>query len=354
MCADAPDTSGMNAAAQANAAIAKEALDFYKQAYADQAPARQAAQDQADRVSNAQVAAMDFATQQAKDADAYNRSTFRPIEQGIAADALAFDTPMRRAAASQAAAADVDASAAAVQAGNDRALARSGVAPGSARALAVREDMAGDLVKARAGAMTTAARNVEQQGYARKMDAAALGKGVVSNQATQQQIATSAGSAGVGSSQAALSAAMSGNSTMQAGFNTATSANSSAGNLYGQAANIQQQSNASNNALLGQLGSSAGYFLSDKGKKKGTGRMADTAKALKEVDATKVEDGWTYRDDPAQQPHTGPMAQTVQKTMGDEVAPGGKVIDAVSMNGRMLAAVQELSKRVKNLEKEAA
>lgn len=355
-CADAPDTSGVNAAAKANAEIAKEALDFYRQAYAEQAPARQAAQDQSQRVSDAQVAAMDFATQQARDADTYNRATFRPIEQQIAADASAYDTPMRRMAAAQSAAADVDMSAAKVQAGNDRALARSGIAPGSARAMAVREDMAGDIVAARAGAMTGAVRNVEQQGYARRMDAAGLGRGVVSNQATQQQIASNAGSAGVNSAQAALAAAQSGNSTMQAGFGTAINANQSAGNLFGQAANMEMQADQANMRFLSDIGATAGsmYAKSDKNTKRGTGRMADTSAALAQVEATKVEDGWTYKDDPAQKPKTGPMAQNVRQTMGEEVAPNGKVIDMVSMNGRMLAAVQELAKRVKTLEKEAA
>jgi hypothetical protein len=48
------------------------------------------------------------------------------------------------------------------------------------------------------------------------------------------------------------------------------------------------------------------------------------------------------------------MAQTVRKTMGEDAAPGGKRIDLVNMNGRMMAAVQELSKKVKQLERKAA
>ena len=44
------------------------------------------------------------------------------------------------------------------------------------------------------------------------------------------------------------------------------------------------------------------------------------------------------------------MAQDVQKNMGDKVAPGGKVIDMVSMNGITMGAVQELAKRLKKIE----
>lgn len=358
-CSEPADTSGMNRAAEANAEIAQQALDWYRQAYAEQAPARAAAEQRAGQVADAQVAAMNTATAQAQELDAYNKATFRPLEQRIVADAQAFDTPARRMQAAAAAAADVDQAAAATRQANEMALARSGIAPGSARALQVQEDNAGAIVKARAGAMTTAVRNVEQQGYARTMDAAALGKGIAGNQATQQQIATQAGGAGVQAGNAALGAAQSGNATMQQGFQTGISGNSAAGNLYGQAAQIQQSGNNALIGQLGQLGQAAGYFMSDKTKKKGTGRMADTAKALEEVDATPVHEGWQY--DPAKggpddggQRRMGPMAQDVQRVMGDKVAPGGKVIDMVSMSGRMQAAIQELSKRVKVLEKEAA
>lgn len=358
-CSDPADTSGLNRAAEANAEIAKDALAWYRQVYADQAPDRAATADRAGKVADAQVDAMNTATAQAKDLDAYNKTTFRPLEQKIVADAQAFDTPTRRMQAAAEAAADVDQSAAATRQANEMALARSGIAPGSARALQVAEDNAGATVKARAGAMTTAVRNVEQQGYARTMDAAALGKGIASNQATQQQIATSAGTAGVQSGGAALAATQSGNATMQTGFNTALDASKAAGNLYGQVAQIQQSGNNATTGLMGQLGTAAGYFLSDQTKKNGTGRMANTAQALAEVEATPVHDGWQY--DPAKggpddggQPHIGPMAQDVRRVSGEQAAPGGKVINMADRMGRMEAAIQELAKRQKQNDRKAA
>ena len=45
LCGSKTDTSGMNAAALANSEVAKDALDWYKQAYTDQAPLRQQAAD---------------------------------------------------------------------------------------------------------------------------------------------------------------------------------------------------------------------------------------------------------------------------------------------------------------------
>ena len=44
------------------------------------------------------------------------------------------------------------------------------------------------------------------------------------------------------------------------------------------------------------------------------------------------------------------MAQDVRRTMGEAAAPNGRVIDPVTMNGRILAGMQELSKRVRTLE----
>ena len=76
---------------------------------------------------------------------------------------------------------------------------------------------------------------------------------------------------------------------------------------------------------------------------------------LKEVDAVPVDEGWEYDPekggpDDGGVPHDGPMAADVQRVMGDDVAPGGRMIDLVSMNGKTMGAVQELSKRVKRIE----
>lgn len=358
MCSDSPDMTGVNAAATANAEVAKEALDWYKQAYADQAPDRQRAADTAQRVSESQIAGMDSATAQAKDLADYNKTTFRPLEQSLVSDAQNYDTAGRRMQASQAAQADVDQSFGATQQATERELARSGVAPGSGKAMSLMQDNAIAQAAARAGAGTTAVRNVEQQGYARKMDAASLGRNIASNQATQQQIANSAGTSATESALSSLGATTSGNATMGAGFNSSVANNTAAGNLYGTMAGINQQGSAANSQALSSAAMMAAMYFSDEKVKKKTGRMLSTAKALKQVEATPVHEGWQY--DPSKggpddggQPHDGPMAQRVRKTMGNAAAPGGKVIDPVTMNGRMMAAVQELSKRVKKLERHA-
>ena len=353
---DAPDTSGINDAARANADISRQALDFYKKTYEEQKPAREQAARTANEAAASQTEAMRFATEQARELDAYNKTTFRPLEKRFVEDASTYDTAARRGAAAESAAADVDISAAAARAGNDRALGRAGIAPGSMKALALAEDSAVGQAAARGGAMTKAVRDVEQQGYARMADAVGLGRGLAPTQATQQQIATSSGSAGVGSAMQGLQATMSGNATMGQGFNTAISGNNASGNLFGQVASIQQRQQQMNTqALTDAAGAGATLFaLSEKGKKKKTGKEADGAEAVAAIEATKVHDGWEY--DPAKggpdeggMSRIGPMAQDVKRTMGEDAAPGGKVLDLVNMNGTMMAAVKQLARDVKQL-----
>jgi hypothetical protein len=351
----------VNAAAEANAKVAQEALDWYKQAYADQAPARDAAAERANAVSDAQLEAMKTATDQAKDLDTYNKTTFRPLEQSIVSSAQDYDTPERRAAAATAATTDVNSQFAASEAANDRALMANGVNPGSARAMAVRAGEGVDRAKASAGAAYMARQGVEQQGYAREMDAAALGRGLPSAQATQQQIATSTGSAAVGSSGAGLGAVQSGNSTMGQGFNTAISGNASAGALYGQAANIQNQAAQSDDAMLGavgQIGGAALFKYSDEEIKSDVQPVGDD-EALDAVNATPVQ-RWRY--DPAkmaakgvsvpnedQGENVGPMAQDVRANMGEGAAPGGKKINLVTLNGITMRGLQAVDKKVDKL-----
>ncbi len=354
----------MGDSADAATALGYEELDWYKKVWEDQAPDRALARDQSKKVSDAQVEGMQFATQQARELDAYNKETFRPIERQLVQEATTFDTPERRMQAAAEAGATVDTAFSATTQANNRALTRAGIAPGDTKAQVLAADTAIQQAKARAGAMTTAVRNTEQQGFARKADMASLGRGLAPTQATQQQIATSAGSAGSTAAQQALAATQSGNGLMAQGFAGAQQGVSTAGRLYaGLTDTYGQMASAANKDLYNAAGAFGSMYakgaISDKNKKSGTGRMADTAQKLAEVEATPVHDGWTY--DPAKggpddggQKHIGPMAQDVQRISGEQAAPGGKVINLPDRMGRMEAAVQELSKRVKKLQKEAA
>ncbi len=356
------EASANRMAEQGDAAtqLGRDQFDWFKAEYAATKPERDAATALSTKVSGAQLEGMETATQQAKDLDARNKTVFQPLEDSIVADASNFDTAGRRTQAVNEATADVEGAFSRAQSDLGRTLARSGVAAGGGRSQSLMQDAALKKATAVAGATTGAVKNVEQQGYARKMDAAALGKGIVGNQATMQQIAQSGGAQAVNASGAAISASQSGAGLMQTGFNGARAGINDAGSLYGQAAKVQSYADQSKMQGLGMLGTAAGFLLSDEGKKKGTGKPADTKKALAKVVKTPVDEGWEY-DEANGAPagsggtkHTGPMAQRVRKTMGEDVAPGGKAIDLVSMNGNLMAGMQELAKRMTKLEKRVA
>lgn len=244
MCSDSPDYSGMNRAAEANAAIAKEALDFYKQEYEDTRPQREATQARANEVSDAQLLAQQQQNEITKDYADYQKNTFRPLEQKMVDAAQLFDTAQRRDQAAAEAVADVELAQGANMAALNRNVARSGGTMSGNQAMALAGDAALAGTKMRAGAANTARRNVETLGYARMADAANLGRNLASNQATSAGVALQQGNSAVGNSTTANATGMSGAGLMGQGFSTAIQGNQSAGSLYGQAAQGQATSSA--------------------------------------------------------------------------------------------------------------
>lgn len=358
MCSDAPDYSGMNRAAEANAALSKESLDFYKQVYAEQKPAREAAAKVAIDVANQQLESSRQNTAISNDYWNYQKNTFRPLEEGIVADAQAYDTTARRDVAASEAVADVGMQAELARQAQTRQQQRMGVNPASGKALALQGQMGMAEAAAKAGAANTARDKVELQGYARKMDAANLGRGLASSQATSAGVALNAGNSAVGNAGAPLTQANQAAATMGQGFSTAIQGNNSAGQLYGQVAQMQSQ----DSGLMGALGNVAGQFagssagsswlvgLSDKDKKEDIKPVSDD-QALEAVKKTPVS-RWKYKDGEGDGgTHVGPMAQHVNKNMGEQAAPGGKMVDLITLNGMNMAATGALARKVDKLAK---
>jgi hypothetical protein len=348
----APDTSGMNSAAVANAALSKEQLDWAKQIYNETAPDRKASAELSKQVAQQQLESSQTNDAISKDYWNYQKNTFRPLETGIVADAQNYDTPARRESQAAQAMGDVGSQINAAQANQNRAMQRTGVNPNSGKMMGMQNLMSLQGATAMAGAANKARNDVELQGYARKMDAANLGRNLASNQATSAGVALNAGNsavqnAGVPQAQAQSAAAMVNN-----GFNGAVNANNSAASIYGNIAGVQNQANANSTAMwsaLGNAGMQAAMFASDKNKKQSV-RPANPEKALAAIEKTPVST-WQYKPGEGDGgTHTGPMAQNVQKNMGNTVAPGGKMIDAISMNGQTMAGMQALSKKVDKLE----
>ena len=354
--APAADPNVGNAAlAQAN--LSKEQLDWAKQIYAETAPQRAASIARANQVSDAQLASMNQNTAIAKDYNDYAKGTFRPLEQGIVAASQTYDTQSRRDSEAAKGVADVESSFASQQAQQSRALERSGINPSSGKSLALGNQLGIAAAAAKAGAAAKGRNTVEMQGYARKMDAANLGRNLASNQATSAGVALNAGNAAANTGAMSGGINAQGNAIMQSGFSGASQSMGSAGGLYAQDASIANQAAAQNassdNQLFSTLGQVGGMMMmSDKNIKTAIKGINPNA-ALQAVNKTPVSK-WKYKPgsiaDDGGMEHTGPMAQDVQATMGSRVAPKGKAIDLISANGINMAAIQALTSRVSKLE----
>lgn len=358
MCSDAPDTSGLNKAAEKNAELGQQALDWYRQAYEDQAPARKAAADRSNKISDAQLDAMNTQTRIAKEADDYTKGTFRPLEKSIVDDAENFDTEGKREQLAGLALGDVNQSFASARDQADRALSRTGVNPNDGRALAVNETLTGQQALAGADARNKARMQAITLAAAKKMDAASLGRNLPSQQATSAGLALNAGNASAGNAQTPVTLARQATDQVGQGFSTAISANNSAGSLYGSAANIQNTANQQDNAIFGALGNVGGaaiFKYSDKTQKKNIKPIKPeiALAAARKMPAK----SWQYKDSsPAAdggQTHVGPMAQDVKIALGNAAAPGGKMINRDSVADVTLAAVQALDKKVTRLQRRA-
>lgn len=254
MGADAPDQSGINDAACSNAALSKESLDWYKQIYAESAPDRADAAATNKLVSNAQLAALNSNTALSNDYANYQKNTFRPMEQAIVSGAQNYDTQGRRDLEAGKAMADVTQGFSSARDQNTRAMSRMGVNPSSGRMQAMGNQTAIAQAAAMAGAAGQARDKVETQGYARRMDAANLGRGLASNQATSAGIALNAGNSAVSNAGQTLAQGNQAAAQMGQGWGTAISGNNSAGQLYGKSADLASQ----DNGLMGMLGQVAG------------------------------------------------------------------------------------------------
>lgn len=349
---DAPDNSGINAAALQSAELSKEQLAFIKDVYAEGKPARATASAAAMRQSALQETATGqqialtgkYAGQQDKQFG---------YEDSLRADANAYDSPERQAANADKAMVGVQASMDNTQAQSQRNLARMGINPNSGKSLAMSGQLGIQKAVALAGAANKARTDTEAQGYARKMDSANLGRNLASSQATSANTAMTLGNSSVSNAQVPLTVASNGASMMNSGFSGAGSLNASSGNLYGQSAQLTNAANSQGDALMGTLGQLGGAFIASSDVRLKTNiKGINPDAALKAINHTPVS-SWKYRrgskaDDGGQE-HTGPMAQDARRTMGEKAAPGGTTIDLITMNGMTMAAIQALSQKVDRL-----
>lgn len=355
MCSsDAPDMSGANAAALEQAKLSKEQLDWVKQIYAESAPDRQAATDRANLVSDKQLAALDQQSKITQDYADYQNKVFRPLETGIVKDAANYDTQARQDAEAGKAVADVNQAFGAAQDASNRNMQRMGVNPASGAFAAGQTQLQAQKALATVQGINGAREKVQTLGYARKMDAANLGRNLASNQATSAGVALNQGNSAVANGQIGSNMAMQGVQMMNSGYAGAQQGLAGAANTFTNIAGIQQKASeaASPMAAIGTVvGTAAKAYTSDKNQKENI-ESIDPDKALEAIVKTPVSE-WQYKKGSFAADHgvrhIGPMAQDVQKNLGEAAAPGGKTIDPITLNGTTMAAIQALSKKVDSL-----
>lgn len=341
-----------------NSAIAEDALNWYKDYQTNVlAPLQQRTADVNERVTNQ---AMDIAQRNSdisNDAYQYQKSTFRPIEQAIASSASSYDTEANREKLAGQAQGDVQVAFDQAAAARTREMQRSGINPSSARTAAVMAQVDTARAGALAGAANKARTGAEAVGWARKVDAAGLGRNLSNQQATAAQIALSGGNSASNATGATAAGARADAGVMGQGFGTGIQGNTAAGNLFAQSSQ-QNISGATagagmQNELLGTVIGVGGRMLvpSDKNIKKDRKAIKPSA-ATQAIEAMPI-DQWKYDETKTNaadgKTHVGPMAQDFAREVGGD----GQTIDLGDSLGVTMAAVKDLSMRMKRLESPA-
>ncbi|MGC3944592.1 MAG: hypothetical protein QM762_08745 [Chryseolinea sp.] len=357
---DGPDTSLEGDIAGRNADLAKAALAWAQQQYADAAPYRQSAIAQATKTATQQDNLAQDSTDLAKSYNQLQSGTFIPLAQGIAQQAQAYASPERREQAAADAAAGVHTQMDNANAAMRAKAAANGVDVTSGNYLAQQRAAAVQEGAAAAAAANAARTQVDTDGFNKQLAAAGVGSNMASNGVATTSSALNAGTSAVNNAQIPLVVNANGTQQVQSGYQQAIGANQSAGSLYGQASGVDAQTSGQDKNEMSSLINSGlqayAAYKSDKNVKSGTGKKMNTAAALGAIVDTPVHEGWSYDpdkggpDDGGQQ-HDGPMAQDVRKNMGDDVAPGGTEIDPISMNGMLMAGIQHLAKEVDTLKR---
>lgn len=307
----APLMQASREAIQTMGGLGREQLAFSRQQYNELSPILRGIAEQQQAAQNQQMT-------QAQDYYDYMKSTYRPVEQKLVADATKFNTEQYREQLASQAAADAGRAFGITQAASNRAMAGMGVNPNSGRFAQQQTQNNLGLAAQRAAAMTGTRQQSQQMGYARMLDAAGLGRGLSGASTAAYQGAVGAGTAAGGMYMGAGNQFMQGmgqaGQTMNQGYQTGMQGYGnilgSQTSLYGNAMNNQAEVTG---ALIGATGATlAGPKWSDirlKENIESVGVDASTALPLYEFNYI-GEPEYRYR---------GVMAQDVEKVRPDAV-----------------------------------
>jgi len=241
-----PLADAANRAADVMGDLGQQQIDFSRRMYDENAPMLR-------DIAEKQGLMMDQQMEQGKDYYDYQVNTFRPLEQGLVADAQSFDTDAMRNKLATKAAADAGTAFNRTRQANERAMASMGVNPNSGRFQGLGAQSALMQSANRAGAMTGARERAQQLGYAKKLDAAGLGRNLSGASTAAYGSAANAGNSAGANYQSAGLNYMSG---MNQGAATIGSGQNMQLSGLGNVLNSQTQMamSGNENSVLGDLG----------------------------------------------------------------------------------------------------
>lgn len=256
--APAPDPA-IGEAAKANAALGKEAFDWYKNYYDNTvAPQQQKQQDLADRLTNDYL---DTSAKQKKFADEqqqYYKDTFQPVEKQTAADAMNYDSADNIKRVSGEAAANVNQQFSNARGQSARLAGRYGLTSTAMSGPAGASERAQAL--GAAGAATGAATQTRDKGIALRSGVANFGRNMPNTSAAYFAGANGSNSAAMGATGQAFNGGLAAGNVMNTGFGLGMQGNQSAGNLMLGDFQGRMQGYAADQQAIGGLMSGIGTF----------------------------------------------------------------------------------------------
>jgi hypothetical protein len=257
---EAPDMTEMVKVGREGIAAGKDMFDrqqsFTERSYAENKP-------MFDQIVRQQLDMSKQTQQQGKDYYDYQVNTFRPLEQGMVNDAKNFNTDAYREQQASKAAADTGRAFANTQAASNRAMASMGVNPNSGKFAGMQNQNALGLAAMRSGAMNNTRAQAEQMGWARRSEAAGLGRGLAGNANAAYGVALNSGNSAGGNQLAPQTQYINGMNSAQKslmdgytmGANTLGQANTIQANVYNADTNAKGQAWGAVLGAAGTLGS---------------------------------------------------------------------------------------------------
>ena len=254
MCAPDIDTSKSDANAARITDLSEEQWHWVQGEMQRLEPERAAASALSRRVTEQQLRMSERQDAIAQESAADYRRIYKPLEEAAARDAANYNTEAHRAELAGKAIGDVQVAEQTQRGIMERSMASMGVNASDGAYGAGMAELGNVSLLAQADAANKARAQAELTGRAIRNDAIATGRGVVSSQGTQADIATTQGNSAAQNALTPINIGTQAIQTQGAAAGQAINGLQAAGNIYSQSA----QTRAQDRGVLGELGQLAG------------------------------------------------------------------------------------------------